>query len=81
MERIAITSGVAPECLLVAENTAPWDGYLRVSSMDGSRGELHCELRHLYWRVPREAPIRRSWQPDELDPHQKLNDLFYHRRN
>lgn len=56
MERIAITTGVFPKYLLVAENTRPWDGYVRVPGMEGSRGGLHSELRHLYQRDPQVAP-------------------------
>ena len=81
MERIAITTGVFPEYLLVAENTSPWDGYVKVPGIDGSRGGMHHRMRHLYQRDPQVNLSRRSWQPDELDPHQRLDDLFYHSRN
>lgn len=50
MERMAIESGVFPEYLLVAEGTLPWNGYVRVPEVAGSRGGMMARLRHLYRR-------------------------------
>lgn len=76
MEGIAITTGVFPEYLLVAENTSPWDGYVRVPGMDGSRGGGNGRLRHLYQRDPRADLRPRSWQTDERDPRQRFIETY-----
>lgn len=50
MAGIAIRAGVMPEYLLVAEGTKPWDGYVRVPDVAGSRGGTMARLRYLYQR-------------------------------
>lgn len=52
LEKIAIRTGVFPEFLLVASNTKPWAGYVRVPDVQGSRGGWNGRLRHLYQRDP-----------------------------
>jgi hypothetical protein len=49
LEKLARRCGVFPAWLIVAENTEPWEGYDRVSGVDGDRGGMHNDLRFL-WR-------------------------------
>lgn len=50
LERIADRGGAIPRWLLVAENTVPWQGFVRVSDVDGEQGGMHSKLRFLHER-------------------------------
>jgi len=50
LERISRRCGVAPQWLLVGENTDPWDGFQRVVNVEGDLGGMHNQLRFLHER-------------------------------
>jgi hypothetical protein len=50
LERAARRCNVIPQWLLVAENTDPWAGFVRVPEAHGDRGGIHGTLRFLYQR-------------------------------
>jgi len=50
LERIANRCNVIPQCLLVAEGTMPWDGFVRAPDVDADAGGMHATLRFLYER-------------------------------
>ena len=50
LEGLAARCNVIPRWLLVAENTDPWEGFVRVPEVDGDRGGMHATLRFLYER-------------------------------
>lgn len=54
LERIAIRSRTFPEWLLVAQNTRPWTGFLRIRNMDGHPGGMHRCLRFLFQQAESE---------------------------
>ena len=56
LERIARESRTFPEFLLVASTTEPWEGYVRVTEVEGSRGGMYGRPRYLYRRCPDERP-------------------------
>lgn len=50
LESIARGCDIVPQWLLVAENTAPWQGFRRVTNVEGDRGGMHSDHRFLYSR-------------------------------
>ncbi len=53
LERIASGCNALPRWLLAAENTHPWNGFLRIPEVDGHRGGMHHTLRFLHERYDR----------------------------
>lgn len=50
LERISRDCHVFPRWLLVADNTAPWQGFGRVPDVHGDPGGMHAHVRFLYER-------------------------------
>jgi len=48
LERIALDCHAVPRWLLVAENTNPWESFVRLPDVEGDRGGMHNMLRFLY---------------------------------
>lgn len=51
LERLALRCDVFPDWLLVGRPTQPWEGYDRMPGVDGDRGGMHNNLRHLCRRT------------------------------
>lgn len=60
LERIAMDCNVVPRWLLVAQNTAPWDGFERVLDVDGDPGGMHAAIRFLHERRGRLREVERD---------------------
>jgi hypothetical protein len=50
LHQIASECNVFPRWLLVADNTYPWEGFVKVPDVDGNAGGMHNTLRFLYER-------------------------------
>jgi len=50
LEGTARRCDAVPRWLLVAENTDPWEGFVRVPEVDGDPGGVHATLRFLHER-------------------------------
>jgi len=50
LEQIAVQCAVMPCWLLVAENSDPWDGFVRVAGVGGDPGRMHGRLLYLHER-------------------------------
>ena len=48
LEKLAAQDNVFPRFLMVAENSKPWAGYLRVADVDGELGGMHGNMRCLH---------------------------------
>jgi hypothetical protein len=56
LERIASRTNCFPPFLLIAEDTIPWTGYVRVPDVEGSVGGMHRTIRFLYQRKTDAGP-------------------------
>jgi hypothetical protein len=51
LERIAVQCAVMPRWLLVARDSEPWAGFVRVAGIGGDPGGMHGRLRYLHERA------------------------------
>jgi len=50
LEELASTFKIYPEFLMVADNSIPWKGYSKLTSLDGEEGGMHSHTRYLFVR-------------------------------
>jgi hypothetical protein len=60
VETIARQCHAYPPWLLVAANTRPWKGFVRVPGVEGAAGGMHATQRSLYARLEEEASPERG---------------------
>lgn len=60
LEAIARRCDVAPQWLLVADNTEPWEGFRPVFGVESDPGGMHSHERALYERASRSNRIQRG---------------------